>query len=104
MKKTDYNTKINEIEKKVSDHNHDKYITTPELNKFSKEVFDERVKQEKLVKIADLDTKLQEVEKKVNANKAKNSLIETEVKKLNNFDASYFRGKNYFGDDGTQNY
>ena len=25
--KTDYNTKISEIEKKVSDHNHDKYIT-----------------------------------------------------------------------------
>ena len=56
------------------------------------------------MKIADLDIKLQEVEKKVNVNKAKNSLIETEVKKLNNFDASYFRGKNYFGDDGTQNY
>ena len=29
VKKTDYDTKISEIEKKVSDHNHDKYITTP---------------------------------------------------------------------------
>ena len=29
VKKTDYNTKINEIEKEVTDHNHDKYITTP---------------------------------------------------------------------------
>ena len=28
-KKTDYDTKITEIEKKVTDHNHDKYITTP---------------------------------------------------------------------------
>ena len=31
--KTDYNTKINEIEKKLTDHNHEKYITTPEFNK-----------------------------------------------------------------------
>ena len=29
--KTDYNTKISEIEKKIIDHNHDKYITTPDL-------------------------------------------------------------------------
>ena len=33
QRKTDYNTKISEIEKKVSDHNHDKYITTPEFKK-----------------------------------------------------------------------
>ena len=25
-------------------------------------------------------------------------------KKLQKFDSSYFRGKNYFGDDSTQNY
>ena len=31
--KTDYNTNINEIEKKLTDDNHDKYITTPEFNK-----------------------------------------------------------------------
>ena len=31
--KTDYNTRINEIEKKLTDDNHDKYITTPEFNK-----------------------------------------------------------------------
>ena len=32
VKKTDYNTKITEIEKKLTDHNHDKYITTSEFN------------------------------------------------------------------------
>ena len=32
MKKADYNTKISEIKNKVYDHNHDKYITTPEFN------------------------------------------------------------------------
>ena len=31
--KTDYNTKINEIGKKLTDDNHEKYITTPEFNK-----------------------------------------------------------------------
>ena len=32
VKKTDYDTKIIEIEKKLTDHNHDKYVTTPEFN------------------------------------------------------------------------
>ena len=32
-------------------------------------------------------------------------LVETELRKLEKFDAAYFRGKNYFdGNDGTQNY
>ena len=34
LKKTDYDTKL------VTDHNHDKYITTPEFNKLSAEVSD----------------------------------------------------------------
>ena len=33
VKKTDYNTKISEIEKKATDHNHEKYITTPKFSK-----------------------------------------------------------------------
>ena len=33
LKKTDYNMEINEIEKKITDHNHDKHITTSEFNK-----------------------------------------------------------------------
>ena len=37
-KETDYSTKITEIEKKLTDHNHDKFITRPEFNKFSTEV------------------------------------------------------------------
>ena len=40
--KTDYNTKIKEIEAKIPDH--DKYITTPEFNKLTKENFDERLR------------------------------------------------------------
>ena len=33
IKKTDYNTKISKTEKKMTNHDHDKYITTPEFNK-----------------------------------------------------------------------
>ena len=36
VKKTDYNTKISEIENKITtDHDHDKYITTQEFNKLT---------------------------------------------------------------------
>ena len=35
VKKTDYNTKISEIEKKVTDHDHDKYITTLDFDKLT---------------------------------------------------------------------
>ena len=44
VKKTDYNTKLNENEKKIIDHNHDKYITTPEFNKLTTENFKARLK------------------------------------------------------------
>ena len=44
-KKTDYHTKISETGKKITDHNHDKYITAPEFNKFRAEVFAARLKQ-----------------------------------------------------------
>ena len=37
--KTDYNTKINEIENKINNHNHDKYITIPEFNNLTSGVF-----------------------------------------------------------------
>ena len=35
VKKADYDTKIGKIEKKILDHNHDKYITTQELKKLT---------------------------------------------------------------------
>ena len=43
VKKTDYDTKITEIEKKLADHNHDKYITTPEFNTLAASVFNTRL-------------------------------------------------------------
>ena len=43
VKKTDYNTKISDIEKKITDHNHDKYITTPEFNTLAARIFNARL-------------------------------------------------------------
>ena len=40
--------KINEIEKKTDDHNHDKYITTAEFDKLTSENFAARLKQANL--------------------------------------------------------
>ena len=35
LKKTDYNTKTNEIAKTITNYNHDKYVTTQEFNKLA---------------------------------------------------------------------
>ena len=32
VKKTDYDTKISELEKKLTDHDHDKYVAASEFN------------------------------------------------------------------------
>ena len=42
--------------------------------------------------------------KKNNSNKTKHLLVENEFKKLKTFDSGYFRGKNHFEEDSTQNY
>ena len=47
-KKTDYNMKTSEIEKKITDYDHDKYITTPEFNKFTAKNFAARLAQANL--------------------------------------------------------
>ena len=50
VKKADYNTKINEIEKKITDHDHDEYITTPKFNTLKTETFAARLAQRKFSK------------------------------------------------------
>ena len=42
--------------------------------------------------------------KKITSNKAKHLLVENELNKLETFDLSYFIGKNYFEEDGSQSY
>ena len=50
VKKTDYNTKVTEIENKLNNHNHDKYIDTPEFNKLTADAFNARLAQANLIK------------------------------------------------------
>ena len=55
VKKTIYNTKISELEKKFTDHNHDKYITTPEFNTLAADVFNARLARANLITKTDFD-------------------------------------------------
>ena len=48
---------MREIEKKVTNYNHDKYITTPELNKLTTENFAVRLAQANLGTKTDFDYK-----------------------------------------------
>ena len=45
LKKPKCNTKIDENEKKITEHNHNKYITTPEFNKIPAANFAARLSQ-----------------------------------------------------------
>ena len=103
VKKTDYNTKISKIKNNVSDHNHDKYATTPGFNILAARGFNARLVQADLVTKADFDVRLQSLNKKINSNKTKHLIAETKFNKLEKFDKTYFRGKNYFDGDGTRN-
>ena len=104
VKKIDYNTKTTEIEKKLIDHNHDKYITTPKFNTLAADVFNARLAQANLITKTDFDAKLSSLNRKITQNKTKHLLVENELKKLKTFDSSYFIGKSHFEEDGAQNY
>ena len=55
--KTDYDSNNTEIERKLTDHDHDKYITTPEFNNLAGRVFTARLAQANLVRKTDIDDK-----------------------------------------------
>ena len=58
VKKTGYNAKITEIEYKLHNHNHYKYITTAEFNTSADDVFNARLAQTNLITKTDFDAKL----------------------------------------------
>ena len=64
-------------------------------------VFNASLAQANVITKTDFDAKLLGLNKKITANKTKHLIVENEPKKLEKFD---FRGKNYFEEDGTQNY
>ena len=82
VKKTGYNTKVTEIENKLNNHNHDKYIDTSEFNKLAADVFNARLAQANLITKTDFDAKLSSLNKKVTQNKTKHLLVENELNKL----------------------
>ena len=53
--KPDYNTKATEIENKLNNHNHDKYINTSEFNKLAVNVFNARLSPANLITKTDFD-------------------------------------------------
>ena len=97
IKQTDYNTKITDIENKLTNHNHDKYVATSEFNTSAANVFNTRLAQKYLVTKTDFDAKLSSLDRKITANKTKHF--------LNDNDLSYYCGKQYFDEgSGKQNY
>ena len=102
VKFTDYDTKITEIEAKITDHNHDKY-TTLEFNALTTGAFNARLAQAHLITKTEFDANCQ-VFIQITTNKTKHLFVENEFKKLKTFDSIYFRGKSHFEENGTQNY
>ena len=80
VKKTDYNKKISHIEKKIIDHNHDKYITTPEFNILAADVFNAKLAaQTDLIRKPEFDFELKGISDRVTKNKTKDLLVESEL-------------------------
>ena len=104
IEKTDYNTKVTEIENKLNNRNHDKYIDISEFNKLAVDVFNARIAQANFITKTDFDSKLLSLNRKSTSNKTKNILVENELNKLKTFDSSYFTDNSHFEEDGTQNY
>ena len=80
LKKTGYDTKNTEIEKKLTDHDHDQYITTPEFNTLAANVFNARLVQANWVTKTDFDNIISSLGSKITVNKTKNESIKSELK------------------------
>ena len=106
VKKTDYNTKVTEIQNKLTNHNHDKYIGNQELNKIAADFLNLRLSQAKLITKTDFYAKLLSLNKKITQKlqKAMHLLVENELNKLKPLDSIYFISKSHFEEDGTQSY
>ena len=57
-------TEITEIENKLNNHNHDKYVDTRELNRLAADVSNARLAQANLIIKTDFDAKLSSLNKK----------------------------------------
>ena len=98
IKKTDFNAKITEVEDKIPS------ITVLATNSALTDIENKIPDNNTLVKKTDFDAGLKKICGRVTSNKSKHLLVENELKKLETFDSSYFKGKSHFEEDGIQNY
>ena len=68
------------------------------------DVFNARLSRANLVAKTNFDNTISSLDSKIAENKTKNESIQNELKKLKTFDLGFFIGKNYFEEDGAQNY
>ena len=68
------------------------------------DVFNARLSRANLVAKTNFDNPISSLDSKIAENKTKNESIQNELKKLKTFDLGFFIGKNYFEEDGAQNY
>ena len=82
------NTKISEVQNKLSDNSN--YITTKEL---TAEKFSTRLKQADLVSETDFDNKLTGFNRKITLNKTKNVEVQKNLDSIATNDCNFFLGK-----------
>ena len=108
VKKPEYDTKIGKIEKKILDHNHDKYVTTPKFNKLMLDNLAARLNQANLasendisefINSSDLDKKIETL-----ASKAELKVEKDKIEKLETYDSSIFISQSYFFNERSQNF
>ena len=74
LRKTDYNTKITEIENKLNNHDHDKYITITEFNTLAADFFNARLKRANLGTKTDFDNSVLSLNNKIAINQKMSQL------------------------------
>ena len=62
------------MENKLNNHNHDRYVTTPEFNTVAADVFNVRLAQANLVAKTELNAKMSSLNTKITSNKTKQVL------------------------------
>ena len=86
VKKTDYNTNVNEIQKRITSHDHSKDITTQAFNKLTSEIFASILAQANLANrndIADLVKKTEFDDKLKKEKKTKQNICFLKISQMN---------------------
>ena len=115
VKKTDFNTKVTEIEGKVPDVSSlvKKTVYTTEITNIKNDYVTDAAldaRHKDLVQKTTFKSEFKKVDDKASENTSKPLSYEHKLKQrediINDIErvASYFRGKNYFDEDGAQNY